>query len=84
MRPDQHFFDKMDSIVDLINQINAELPATSKVRNDPAYKEMLGYRKINHFSVVTSTNPANLIKLLRRIPLNDGQQPCLLGRRPDR
>ena len=28
--------------------------------NDPLYKEMLGYRKINHFNVVTSTVPVSL------------------------
>jgi len=36
------------------------LPKTSPVRDDPIYKEMLTYRKINHFNVVTSTIAANL------------------------
>ena len=60
LRLDKHFFDKIDGLIDLITQVDADLPKTSKARNDPTYKDMLGYRKINHFNVVTSTIPANL------------------------
>jgi len=57
---DKHFFDKVDGFVDLIAKIETVLPANSTIRNDPQYKEMLAYRKINHFNVVTSTIPASL------------------------
>jgi predicted acylesterase/phospholipase RssA len=60
LKLDKRFFDKIDGMVDLIAQIDADLPKTSKARHDPTYKEMLDHRKINHFNVVTSTIPANL------------------------
>ena len=60
LKLDKHFFDKVDGFVDLIAMLEKTLPKTSPVRDDPIYKEMLTYRKINHFNVVTSTIPANL------------------------
>ena len=60
LKLDKHFFDKVDGFVDLIAKIETVLPANSTIRNDPQYKEMLAYRKINHFNVVTSTIPASL------------------------
>lgn len=60
LKLDKHFFDKVDRFVDLIETIERSLPADSGIRNDPQYKEMLGYRKINHFNVVTSTMPFSL------------------------
>jgi NTE family protein len=60
LKLDKHFFDKIDGIVDLIAKIDETLPKPSNIRNDPTYKEMLAYRKINHFNVVTSSIPANL------------------------
>ena len=60
LKLDKHFFDKVDGFVDLIATIEKTLPKTSPVRDDPIYKDMLTYRKINHFNVVTSTIPANL------------------------
>ncbi|MGS0684882.1 patatin-like phospholipase family protein [Nakamurella sp. GG22] len=60
LKLDKHFFDKVDRFVDLIETIEKTLPADSTIRNDPQYKQMLGYRKINHFNVVTSTIPFTL------------------------
>ena len=60
LKLDRHFFDKVDGFVDLVAMLEKTLPKTSPVRSDPIYKEMLTYRKINHFNVVTSTIPANL------------------------
>ena len=60
LKLDKHFFDKVDSFVDLVAMLETTLPKTSPVRDDPIYKDMLTYRKINHFNVVTSTIPANL------------------------
>jgi len=60
LKLDKHFFDKIDGVVDLVGQIDADLPKTSKARTNPTYKDLLSYRKINHFNVVTSTIPPNL------------------------
>jgi NTE family protein len=52
---DKKFFDKIDRLVDLMGRIDEGLPDDSAVRNDPTYREMRAYRKINHFNVVTSS-----------------------------
>jgi NTE family protein len=57
---DTKFFDKIDRFVDLMAKIDESLPDGSDIRSDPAYREMSGYRKINHFNVVTSSLPAQL------------------------
>jgi predicted acylesterase/phospholipase RssA len=60
LKLDKKFFDKIDGVVDLMSKIDGSLPDTADIRNDPTYKELHGYRKINHFNVVTSSLPAKL------------------------
>ena len=62
LKLDKKFFDRIDRVVDLITRVDAELPADSDIRRDPVYKEVRGYRKINHFQVVTSSLPEELSK----------------------
>ncbi len=60
LKLDKKFFDKIDGVVDLMSKIDGSLPDTADIRNDPTYKELRGYRKINHFNVVTSSLSAKL------------------------
>ncbi len=60
LKLDKKFFDKIDRLVDLMAKIDETLPKGSEIRNDPTYKEMRGYRKIDHFNVVTSSLPDEL------------------------
>ncbi len=57
---DQKFFHKIDSYIDLIQQIDKELPQDSKLRHHKAYRELMGYRKINKCIVITSTRHESL------------------------
>ena len=43
-----------------MEKLDAALPDRADIRNDPTYKELRSYRKINHFNVVTSSLPAKL------------------------
>lgn len=60
LKLDKKFFDRTDRIVDLMARIDEGLSERADIRNDPTYKEMRSYRKINHFNVVTSNLPAKL------------------------
>lgn len=60
LRLDKTFFDKINSIVDLINAMKKHLPQDSPLREDPNFQAMCDHRKINYFSVVTSTLPSEL------------------------
>jgi NTE family protein len=60
LKLDAKFFDKISGIVDLVERVDAELPAGSAVRDDPIYQELRGYRRIDHLNVVTSSLPAAL------------------------
>ena len=60
LKLDQKFFDKIDRLVDLMAKIDGALTDRDDIRNDPTFKEMRAYRKINHFNVVTSSLPAEL------------------------
>ncbi|HEY4625245.1 MAG TPA: patatin-like phospholipase family protein [Blastococcus sp.] len=59
-RVDEKFFAKIDRFVDLIDQVDEALPEDSGIRRDPTFLALRGYRKINHFNVVTSSLPAEL------------------------
>lgn len=62
LKLDKKFFDRIDRVVDLIARIDAELPPDTDIRRDPIYQEVRGYRKINHFQVLTSSLPDELSK----------------------
>jgi NTE family protein len=62
LKLDEKFFDRIDRVVDLLDRIDAELPADSALRRDPVYQEMRGYRKIDRFHVLTSSLPPELSK----------------------
>lgn len=65
LKLDHAFFNKIDQLVDLMENIDKaleRLPDGSKIRQDPTYKEMRSYRKINYFNVVTSCLPDELSK----------------------
>lgn len=57
---DKTFFDKIGQLVDLLAEVDEELPKGSAIRKSPTYKKMLAHRKINHFNVVTSSFPPKL------------------------
>ena len=60
LKVDEKFFAKIDRIVDLLAEVDEALPEVSDIRSNPTYQAMRGYRKINHFNVVTSSLPAEL------------------------
>ena len=60
LKVDEKFFDKIDRFVDLMAKIDEALPEDDDIRGDPTYRSLHGYRKINHFNVVTSSLPAEL------------------------
>ena len=60
LKLDQKFFDKIDRFVDLMAKIDESLEERSEIRSDPTYQELLAYRKIDHFNVVTSSLPPEL------------------------
>src|SRR3954453_133175 len=60
LKLDEKFSDKIDRFVDLMAEIDSALPEDSAIRRDPTYTTLRGYRKINHFNVVTSSLPAEL------------------------
>lgn len=57
---DRKFFDKIGHLVDLMSEIDKQLPPGSALRKDPAYQEMIGHRKIDRFCVVTANFPPAL------------------------
>ena len=57
---DARFFDKISKIVDLVDRVDATLPPDSDVRDDPTYREVRAYRRIDHLNVVTSSLPPAL------------------------
>lgn len=57
---DQKFFDKIGSYIDLMQQIDKELPQDSELRHHKAYRELMEHRKINKCIVITSTRPESL------------------------
>lgn len=60
LKLDEKFFDKIDDLVDLMAKIDDALTDRDDIRSDPTYRRMRGYRKINHFNVVTSSLPPEL------------------------
>src|SRR4051795_9943987 len=60
LKLDQAFFDKINGMVDVLAQVDRELPPDSPLRDDATYKQLCAHRKIDHFNVVTSTLPAEL------------------------
>jgi hypothetical protein len=60
LRLDEEFFAKTGRFVDLIAEVDQQLAEDSGLRGDPTYQELLGHRKIDHFSVVTASLPAEL------------------------
>ena len=44
---DRKFFDKMNSYIELIKEVNKELPDGSPIRDNKAFQELLGHEKIN-------------------------------------
>jgi predicted acylesterase/phospholipase RssA len=60
LKLDAKFFDKMSGIVDLVSKVDAALPPDSDIRDDPIYREVRAYRRIDHLNVVTSSLPPEL------------------------
>jgi len=57
---DARFFDKISDVVDLVARVDAALPADSDIRDDPTYRRVRAYRRIDHLNVVTSSLPDEL------------------------
>jgi NTE family protein len=60
LRLDAKFFDTLSGVVDLVSKVDEELAPDSAIRDDPIYRKMRGYRKIDHLNVVTSSLPREL------------------------
>lgn len=54
---DEHLFEKINTFVELIQQIDKTLPPDSTLRQLPGYQELMRHRKINSFLVLTPTTP---------------------------
>jgi NTE family protein len=54
---DEKLFQKMNDYVELIQQIDQELPPGSTIRQLPGYLELKRHRKIDSFLVITMTTP---------------------------
>jgi NTE family protein len=52
---DKPYFEEIDRLVDLMAKVDEQLPRRSEVRRDPTYQALLASRKIDRFSVMTST-----------------------------
>ena len=57
---DARFFDRIAEVVDLVDRVDTALPAGSDIRDDPAYRRVRAYRRIDHLNVVTSSLPPEL------------------------
>jgi NTE family protein len=57
---DKPYFEEIERFVDLMAKVDKQLPKRSEVRRDPTYQALLASRKIDRFSVVTSTLPSEL------------------------
>jgi predicted acylesterase/phospholipase RssA len=51
---------KFGRIIDLVEQVERELPDTSTVRTDPLFTKLRAHRRIDHLSVITSNLPPDL------------------------
>ena len=60
LKLDEAFFRKVNSMVDLIAAMEKQLPEESPLRKEAAFDALCNHRKIDHFSVVTSTLPSEL------------------------
>lgn len=54
---DAAFFDTIGQVVDLVETLDAELPADSALRDHPIWAKMLARRRIDRFTVVTADLP---------------------------
>jgi len=54
------YFDRIARVVDLVDRVDAALPAESEIRDDPTYRRVRAYRRIDHLNVVTSSLPPEL------------------------
>jgi predicted acylesterase/phospholipase RssA len=54
------FFDRIARVVDLVDRVDAALPADSDIRDDPTYRRVRAYRRIDHLNVITSSLPPEL------------------------
>jgi hypothetical protein len=52
IRLDKQHFDKIAKVIQLMERVDAELPAKSTLRSDKDYKTMLSYRRIDSFKVI--------------------------------
>ena len=57
---DARFFERTAKVVDLVDRVDAALPADSDIRDDPTYRRVRAYRRIDHLNVVTSSLPPEL------------------------
>jgi NTE family protein len=54
------FFDRIARVVDLVDRVDAALPEGSDIRDDPTYRRVRAYRRVDHLNVVTSSLPPEL------------------------
>ena len=52
---DARFFDRIARVVDLVDRVDAALPESSEIRDDPTYRRVRAYRRVDHLNVVTSS-----------------------------
>ena len=57
---DARFFDRIARVVDLVDRVDAALPESSDIRDDPTYRRVRAYRRVDHLNVVTSSLPPEL------------------------
>jgi NTE family protein len=60
LRLDRRFFGEINRLVDLAEDLEQVLPPDSPIRTNPAFEELRSHRKVNRFSVVTTSLPPEL------------------------
>jgi len=54
---DRKLFDKTNDLIDLIREIDREIPENSSIRDHPGYKQLAGHKRIDSFKVITAHLP---------------------------
>jgi NTE family protein len=60
IRYDSDTYKKTNDYVDMIHDIDKELPAKSEIRKSPGFRKLMGYKKIHKLTIIRHTDPEPL------------------------
>ena len=61
LRYDSNQYTRTNDYIDLMRLIDKELPKNSKIKDMPAYKKIMSYKKIHKLSVIRNLSPEPLV-----------------------